>query len=337
MADREGTLFLLKYLQENSDEDHKLTTADLKAVLEQHGYATDQRTIHREAQAMQKAGYDVLITRNIGLPTEYHYDGLWEKNELMILIDAVSSAQFITRKKSDLLIGKLSRLAGRHQQPSLTPAVYVSENVKAENDDMLRIIDRVAQGIRTRKKISFQMINYTPKKERILRHGGEVYILSPYDTVWMDDRDYVVGYSEKHKKVATFRIDRMTVPELLEDDAVPQRKNYRVQDYADTITKMYSGTKTKVTLRCRADLIDNIIDKFGRKVRISNITEDTFDVTATVSVSGTFLAWLFQYAGKMIILSPDPVREMYADMLRRSLDTMAGNQIDTDNECAWKL
>ena len=147
----------------------------------------------------------------------------------------------------------------------------------------------------------------------------------------------MVGYSDKREKVVSMRIDRMGLPDLLNEDAVPPPKGYNVQDYTDTITKMYEGAKEEVTLRCRMELIDSVIDKFGKKVTISNVTKDTFDVTATVSVSGTFLAWVFEYAGKMIVLSPESVKEMYSDMLRTAADETAAGNFDNMKERIWKL
>ena len=75
----------------------------------------------------------------------------------------------------------------------------------------------------------------------------------------------------------------------------------------------------EVTLRCHISLVDNIIDKFGESVQISNVTQDSFDATASASVSGTFLSWVFQYAGQMHILSPEPARRLYEEMLTSAL------------------
>ena len=66
----------------------------------------------------------------------------------------------------------------------------------------------------------------------------------------------------------------------------------------------------------------------------------TFDATATVAVSGTFLAWVFQFAGQITILSPEPVREMYAEMLRTAMAGMENTAICGFKESGnleWKL
>ena len=338
MNEKPGTFFLLKYLYDNTDMDHTVNSVQLRRILREHGYTSDPRTIRKEADLLADAGYDVMIDERNGVPTQYYYGARdWDRTEVMILVDAVSSAQFLTQNKTDQLVEKLVLLAGNQYRDALIPKVYVSEHVKAQNDKLLYIIEKIALGIQQKKKISFRMYNYNTNKRQVLRHGGEVYVLSPYHTVWKEDRYYVVGWSDKRQDVVTFRVDRMGIPELLEEDAVPPPEDYNVQDYTDTITRMYGGARQEVTLRCDLRLVDNVIDKFGKKVEITNVTPDSFDVTATVAVSGTFLAWVFQYAGKMTILSPEPVRQMYQEMLSAAAENMAAGQLDKSRETEWKL
>ena len=338
MTEKPGIMFLLKYLYENTDMDHTVNSVQLRSIMRENGYTSDPRTIRKQAAMLAEAGFDIMVNEQNGVPTQYYYGARdWDMTELMILVDAVSSAQFITQDKSAKLIEKLSILAGKQHKATLTPKVYVSEHVKAQNDKLLYIIEKITLGIQNKKKISFKMYNYNTNKRQILRHGGEVYVLSPYNTIWKEDRYYVVGWSDKRQDIVSFRIDRMGLPELLEEDAVPPPKSYNVQDYTDTITKMYGGSRQEVTLRCDISLVDNVIDKFGKKVKISNVTPDSFEATATVAVSGTFLAWVFQYAGKMTILSPEPVREMYLDMLTSAVDDMTVGKLDKSREKVWKL
>ncbi len=324
MTDKRGIAFLLRYLYENADMDHPVSSVQPETLLQDNRYASDPRTIRKDAALLAAAGFDILISEQNGVPTEYCYGAReWDMTEAMILVDAVSSAQFITQSKTDRLIRKLSVIAGRQYAPALTPHVYVSEHIKAQNDKLLYIIDRIARAIRGKRKIAFKIYNYNTSKRQVARHGGEIYVISPYNTVWKDDRYYVVGWSDKRRAIVSMRVDRMGLPEILEEDAVPPPGDYDIQKYADTVTRMFRGEKAEVTLRCRSRLVDNVIDKFGKQVRISNVTADTFDVTAVVEVSVTFLGWVFQYAGEMIILSPEPVRKMYADMLSTAADEMA--------------
>ena len=338
MADTDGMIFLLRYLQENTDCEHPVSSVQLRDILRENGYASDTRTIRKDAHKLRRAGYDILVHERNGVPTTYFYDEhTWEKTELRILIDAVSSAQFITKEKSRQLIDKLAVLSGKQNREDLTPSVFVSEHVKARNNEILYVLETISTAIREKKKISFRYYNYNTDRERIYRHDGEIYVLSPYATVWREDRYYVVGWSDKRNDIVTFRIDRMPTPRLLEETAAPPPEMFNIQDYADKFTRMYGGKEEYVTLRCRAQMIDLVIDKFGLDAEIFDVTDDAFSVRVPAAISGTFLSWVFQFAGKIIILGPENVRDMDADMLRTAQTDMSGNSFDAGSEKEWKL
>lgn len=338
MANSTCITFLLKYLTENTDEEHPASSTELRELLRTKGYASNPRTIRKYVDALREAGYDILIEERNGVPTSYFYGGQeWDKTELRILIDAVSSAQFITKEKSRSLIDKLAVLAGKQNKDDLTPSVFVSEHVKARNNQILYVLEKIAQAIRDKKKISFKYYNYDTDKKHIYRHSGETYVLSPYATVWKEDRYYVVGWSDKWKDIVRFRIDRMPIPTVLIDNADPPPKSFNIQDYADKFTRMYGGREETVTLRCRTDMIDKVIDKFGLDVEITNITPDGFTATAPVAVGGTFLAWVFQYSGSMFVVAPDTVRDMCTDMLQTMQRDIIAGEFTGVTEKAWKL
>ena len=321
MANKNRVLFLLKYLQQHSDEQHALTTADLLQALHENGYAITNLTLRDDIETLIDSGFDISITKGAGVSTTYSYvDREWTLPELQILIDAISSSQFLTTEKSKDLIRRLLELACPSEKDTLEPSILVSEHVKAENNLVFINVQAIKEGIDTNKKVQFQYFNYNLQKEKVFRHDGEVYTLSPYATIWMNDRYYLVGYSDKREKVVQFRIDRMDLVTVTEEDRVPAPPDFNLQDYNDKIFKMYDGDETEVTLRCHHGIIDQVIDKFGKKIELKNITKDTFDITVPVSLSGTFFSWVFTYAGRMTIVKPEKASTWYVNMLQDALD-----------------
>lgn len=318
MASKSRLLFLLKYLYEQTDDEHPVTGSALRAVLADAGFhAPDARTVRNDIATLIDAGYDIVAEEHPGLSTSYFFGAReLEIAELRILIDAVSSSQFISESKSEELIRKLRTIGGRISDSYLQPGVFVSSRVKAKENQLLYIVQQIEEGILSRKKITFQYYNYNLNKERVLRHDGEVYTVSPYATVWNTDRYYLACYSDKHRKIVPFRIDRMGIPTVTQIPADPAPEDFDPGYYSDKVFQMYSGRDTRVTLRCDYDMIDHMIDRFGDGIRIANITETTFDTTVTVSVSVTFFAWLFQYGRSIRIISPADVRERYLCLLK---------------------
>ena len=223
------------------------------------------------------------------------------------------------------MIRRLVDLASPSDTEILKPSILVSENIKAKNNLIFINVQSIKEGIETNRKIQFQYFNYNLEKKKVYRHDGEVYIISPYATIWMNDRYYVVGYSDKREKVVQFRIDRMDLVTLTDEARVAEPESFDLHDYTDKIFKMFDGEETEVTLRCKHELIDQVIDKFGEKIEPKNITKNAFDITVRVSLSGTFFSWVFQYAGKMTIVKPEKASNWYISMLQDALDDALGD------------
>ena len=312
MATKSRVLFLLKLLQQKSDENQPLTTAQVRKALAAEGYPASIKTIRDDIETLKESGYDIVVNESSGLTTTYSYvDRELEVPELQILIDAVASSQLITKEKSRMLIKKLASMAGPTSREDLQPRVLVSENIKAQNAQILFILQKIREGIKNNRKISFKYYNYNLKKERVPRHDGEIYVISPYATVWKDDRYYLVGYSDKRNKVVPFRIDRMETPSLTKQVRVPAPADFNIRNYSEKITKMFDGPEEEIILRCKNETIDQIIDKFGKDVEVITVDEEHFEVRETAAISGTFFGWLFQYVGDIELVSPANVLKEY--------------------------
>ena len=185
----------------------------------------------------------------------------------------------------------------------------------------------IRRAIDRNKKIRFRYLEYNTEKQQVRKHEGteeEWYVVSPYATVWNDDRYYLVGWSDKRRKVAVYRIDRMKVPKQLPNKRVPAPDDFDVRDYTDKVFRMYEGTEETVTLCCSLEILDQVIDRFGEGIELRDVTEDAFTVTVPVSLSTTFYAWVFQFVGRMSITAPESAREEYTGYLKKALEDVTG-------------
>lgn len=310
MANKSRVLYLLRYLQQFSDEDHPVTTAEIRQELAERGCPATVETLRDDILMLREAGFDILVNESNGRSTTYAWvDREFDTAELQILIDAVASARFIPLSKSQNLIEKLADMAGPSQAEEIRPAVLNAEFIKTKDPQFLYIIEKIREGIRQKKKIAFQYFQYDLEKNRVPRHNGEEYIVSPYAMIWRYDRYFLIARSDKREKTAVYRVDRMSLPRMTEEEIIPPPETFSIRDYSEKIFWMYDGEEKQVTLRCKHHMMENIIDAFGQDVTPENITKDTFDVTVDVSVSNTFFAWLLGYAGDMTIAGPEEVRQ----------------------------
>lgn len=85
----------------------------------------------------------------------------------------------------------------------------MSERVKSDNEKGYYILDAINSAIDSKKKISFQYIDYDVAGRQFLKHDGKPYLVSPYELIWDGDFYYVVGYNDGRSKVQNFRLDRI--------------------------------------------------------------------------------------------------------------------------------
>ena len=190
------TLLVFKCLWENTDETHTISLEHLKDYLEGCGLSRpDPRTLKNDISQLIELGVDIVKDRRV---QNQYFIGtrLFDTAEVKLLMDAVQSSKFITPRKSKALIRKLSTFIGPHQQQLLKRQLYVDDRAKANNEAVIRIVDHIHTAIAARRKITFQYFDYTPAKEKIHRHGGSLYTVSPYAMLWNNDLYYMVGHSD---------------------------------------------------------------------------------------------------------------------------------------------
>jgi len=153
--------------------------------------------------------------------------------------------------------------------------------------------------------------------QKVHRHKGQRYVVSPYAMLWNNDLYYMVGYSDSKKLVATYRVDRIDKLEVSDLPAVKRPPDFTTSDYFTQAFSMYSGEECQVELLCENELMGSIIDRFGLSVQTEVIDKDHFKVTAPVALSDNFYGWVFASGGKMRILGPERAISEFSGILSR--------------------
>ncbi len=313
-------LILAKVFYERTDEEHYLTTAQLMDILEQeYGIKTHRQTIPSDIDILRSFGMDIQDV----MSAQKRYNLVsreFDLAELKMLIDAVESAKFIPRKKSEQLVKKLSGLASQYQAKSLKRNISVENRIKYENEMVVLIVDSINEAINLGKKISFQYFKYDVDKRQKLRHEGRPFLFSPHKLVWNGDFYYMVGVFEKENKIGVFRIDRiLNRPEILEEDSIPFPEGFNFNRYLQSSFRMFGTEATPIELICSNDVMDAILDKFGKNVMTYDYDEDHFCAMVDVAVSNVFFSWVFGFGGKVRINSPVEVKDQYIAMVDKAI------------------
>jgi predicted DNA-binding transcriptional regulator YafY len=312
-------LYVAKILYEETDPDHPLTTSQiLNKLQDKYNMPAHRTTIGGDVEILKRFGLGIEVYR--GSQVQYNlYDRNFDLAELKLLIDTVESSKFITKEKSDDLVAKLSSLTSKNYARDIKRNLYSEGRLKKDNESIYLTIEAVNEAINQKKKISFQYFQYDVRKKRHLKNNGIPYKFSPYSLVWNGDYYYMVGYCDKHKKIGSYRIDRVYKrPIILEEKIVPMPDDFDISEFSDSMFHMYNSERKTVQLICANETMDAILDKFGMDVATYAYDMKSFKVEVNVAVSHVFYSWVFGFDGRVKILAPDDVKQEYKEMILKS-------------------
>jgi len=313
-------LNIKRFLEEYSDELNPVTMPKILDHLKKEGISASRKTVAQDIAQLIESGIDVVC--NTGHSYEYFIgERHFELPELKLLVDAVTASGFISARKSAELIKKLTAFASEHQAAELNRQLYVDKHIKAENKNSYHTVDLLHRAVNENKQITFKYYEYNQHKQKEYKHNRHNYIFSPYALLWNNDRYYVIGFSDKHGKVISFRVDRIAAPKLTDNPATPRPKDFDIKLYTKSIFQMYEGAQLQsVTLKCQNELMKSVIDRFGTDIETEIIDEDYFSAVVEVSASPTFYGWVFSFGGRMKITAPDTAVAEYQNLAKCAIE-----------------
>ena len=311
--------YILDYLQRNSHQEHPVRAAELLSMLErQHNIVCDRKTVYSDIAALQDYGVDIVSIpgKNGGY---YIASRNFELPEIKLLIDAVLSSKFLTEKKSRELIEKLCNQCSIHDARLMRRDVLVSGRVKSMNETIYYNVDAIQEAIGQNRQITFRYFDWDLNGQR--RYREKDYQASPYGLCQDNENCYLLAHSPRHG-VTSYRVDRMSDITLLDElrTPCPELTGKALTEHANRLFQMYAGDTTTVKLRFHRELVNVVIDRFGRDTMLIPDGDDHFVFTVNVAVSPMFLSWLIGFGSKAKILYPQSVIEACQDMCRQALE-----------------
>ncbi len=303
-------LYIVKFLMQNSDEEHPVSMARIIEELANNGISAERKSIYDDIEALRLFGLDIiqLKGKNGGY---YIGERDFELPELKLLVDSIQSSKFITQDKTYKLIKKIENLASVYDGQLLQRQVFVTKRVKSMNESIYYAVDVISDAITQNKKIRYKYFEYTVEKTHRYRHDGAFYEVSPFALIWDDENYYMLAWDSSAEKMKHYRVDKMEKVTLTdcERDGIREFEKVDMSAYTKTVFGMFGGEEQKVKLRFANHLVGAVLDRFGRDTIIIKDGDDHFIFTVSVVVSQQFLAWIFGFGNEAEIISPDEVRE----------------------------
>ena len=314
---------LAKILSEKTDEEPTITVPEMISELAKLGITAERKSIYDDLEYLQLFGLDICSNKT--RTTNYYIASRdFELPELKLLVDSVQASKFITRKKSMELISKIEKLTSHENAKKLQRQVFITNRVKTVNEQIYYNVDKIHDAIAANKQITFKYFDVDVNKKKVYRKNGDLYTESPVSLTWDDENYYLITYKEKYDNYTHYRVDKMELIELTEDDRVLAEKPFDLSVYSKTMFQMFNGEETDVSIKFENELVGVIYDRFGADVPIVKSDEKHFICHVKVAVSPHFLSWIISFGNRAEILSPNTVVEQLYSLLREASKVYEG-------------
>lgn len=313
MAKSEGQklklLYLMNYLQENTDMDHPATAQSLIDHLAVKGIHAERKSIYDDIRALQEYGMEIrqMRGRNGGY---YVSQREFELSELKLLVDAVLSSRFLTSKQSVQLVKKLAALSSTHEAELLRREIVFAGRVKQDNESCFVNVDILHEAIAKNRQISFRYYDWGIDLKKHYR--ANTYTASPYALLWDDENYYLIANSQRHG-LTHYRVDKMEDICLLDESRIftKEAKEFSPATYSKEVFGMYRGQRQRVKLRFENALAGVVVDRFGKDIMPIPDGKTHFVLTVNVSISPNFLGWVAGFGGRASIVFPQSAIDEY--------------------------
>ena len=323
--DKLKILYLMKMLLDETDPDHPMNATEIADKMNRrYNYTTyNRKTIYADVERLKTFGLSIGQTKGAGFGY-FVKDRVFDLAELKLMVDAVQSSKFITKRKSVELIRKLETLTSEYNAQFLKREVYIRNRIKSSNDSIYANVDTIHAAINDNRQIQFQYCEWTVKKTLVPRKSGEVYIISPWALTWDDENYYMVGYDAAAGMIKHYRVDKMKNTKSTDQTRKGRElfEDFDLAAFARKTFGMYGGEEKEITLECENHLVGVVIDRFGQDIMLVPEDDGHFRTNVTVAVSPHLFGWLAAVGKGIRIVFPEAVKTEYREYLQEVADSM---------------
>lgn len=311
-------LYLKEILYRYTDELHPMSAAEICGILKEWGVEAERKSIYSDVEMLATYGYDImkLNGRDGGF---FMGSREFELAELKLLIDAVMSSKFITKKKSDQLVKKITSFASDYDADELKRQLYSINRMKMQNEDILYSVDVVNTAIRENKTILFKYCEWTKDVKLKPRKGGADYEVSPLTLIWDDEYYYLVAYDHEADMVKHFRVDKMKDVSVTGTRRKKPADKLDMNAYSGKMFGMFGGKMMTVGLECPEEKVGILIDRFGQDIKITGGKGGVLNVHTEAVLSSQFYGWVASVGPEIRLTSPKAAVEGMKDFLSNNL------------------
>jgi len=301
-------LYILNILKKYSDEEHKLSISELRnKIKEVYGEDIDPRTIRRNINLLQqKFGYDISTYNDNkeGYYINSDPETDFEPGEIRAIIDTFSYSTFIEDRISKEIIKKCKNLQTVYENEKIKNYKIFSSKGKTNNIEVIKNIEDISNSIINKNKIQFEYWKYCIVGNKIKKQIVSTPKVSPYAIIYDKQQFYMLGIKEGNKDFFHYRLDRIKNLEELSEKIKINKSEKELEVYANSSVEAFSGEETEIEAECKEYLLEEVIEKFGKKVEIIPLSKEKFKIKLSVNPFG-FKMWAMRNIDIVTVTKPE--------------------------------
>lgn len=314
-------LYIRQILEEETDAERGLTMAQLIDRLAEAGIPAERKSIYRDIETLRDFGVDIRTYQRS--PVQYAIARRdFTLSELMLLVDAVESCKFLTRRQSRALVTNLKLLASDHERERLDRRIHVPGRIASKRDGVFEAVDAIHEAMHAGRKVKFVYLRYGLDGTRTPTRDGRPHVVTPVGVTFADGFYYLTAWNDEHGNMTEYRIDRMDKVRLSDE---PAARNEEIDQYAFEGDEWesfgrFGGEPVTATLLVQQGKMEIIMDRFGDSAAIYPHDGETAKAVVRIRKSEPFFGWIAGLGGTVRIHSPKSLKDEYRAYLRKLLE-----------------
>lgn len=309
-------LYIKQILEDETDAEHGISMTRIIERLNEFDIPAERKGVYRDIQTLRDFGIEIQTYQRS--PVEYAIARRdFSLPELMLLVDAVESCKFLTRRQSNMLTTNLKLLASDHQRELLKRRIHVTGRISSKNESVFTSIDTLHEAIRTKKRVEFMYYKYGLDGKRFATHDGKPHEVTPVGIAFSDGFYYLTAWNDERDGMTEFRIDRMDKIRVTDK---PATKNDRITHHKyegdeHEYFGRFGGDPVTATLLVTGDKVEIIKDRFGDAAMLYPQDDDTAKAVVKIHKSEQFFGWIAGLGGTVRIHEPKSLKQEYNEYL----------------------
>lgn len=295
-ATQERILHLLRWLQEETNSQHPLSSVEILDRWEALDLPTDRRSVYNDIQILKQMGFKIhssrTATNNYWIESDQiQKSKYFTVSELGMLLDAVQSCRCISHEDTEVLIHKLLWMIPKEERDALERPVYTDHAYKENGKELGEKLTSLFQAITQKKKILFHLQYYSFQTEVRKSSARKTTILSPYYIHYDREHYHVVGWCEEHSEIRSYRVDRIDGIHITKQKSRKRPAGFDQEIAGDGIDA-YTEHPVEITLQCNHDSLMEVIDRYGDQIPLRYLKANQFEAVIQTELSPQFSRWL---------------------------------------------